>query len=1056
MATTQRPRQSTLQRRKRSPRPDVETTRLPYLRDAALRLKDSRHHVEPGAWTAPIIAEERHESEQNPSDTTNRPCIGAQGKKLKVKRANKYAPRLSPGLKYSKFPEDDSVGCVPKLPELDERVIILYHSSLKRAWKQQQKQLKDTRKTPSLTHYGHEAIYAATQIQKIVRGVIARREWRAFYCLRNQSAAARIQFAYRRTVVCRRVLARLAKKRNDRATQIQAWYRGHQCRDLLLYQHIRVMNQRIANFQKYIRGRRLWHIVMAIVHKRRSDLATEIQRCYRGWKGRQRAVAIRFEQNRYLRELIRESGIHAQCSRCNGCELDSCTEDSLFACFMVRYVGLHDFKGAKTLCEEGLRLFPSSAKFVFFYAILLQAMGADIETFMVFLKRAKEIGITNDELSVCETHFFQPAHLLRPDDAQAFLDLAILCQSRDQLPRAEAHYAKALAQLPKDYVIPGYLHRVNMLDRMLLNYHRFCSIFNFRQVNVLQKEVFTAKKGKKVRLMVSKLNHYTAITPMDSPTTCRINALYLTDDEALSIMKISDSGDEDSKELKTGNTPKYAGARRRSSVNASMRQQTHRSASKEIPEQTPRMFSKTTAITQIYQQEIVGLNAKPSDLAQFSETRSKLRLSKTSAEFLLNALVFVDPVASEAEPSYQAYKSQVVHKVMLIPSILKRRQQHQSAMVCSRAAIDIERVYRGFRLRAEVRRERFLNAIRQKQADEMYRQLHENYMLRELRRSSAVAIQKIYKGYAFRKLLRLWQIQAGEIQRIFRGYRGRLRAAAFRDGTCTFYMAQRVFQRGVNISGHRVMLIIEKCGLSFRLDGYDLESCITYNGFFSHSSSMNLMCYLNWTYADSLCGREFTRKGDKISIRSVSSINRLTAECFVLCVGSTLSDLIVPLADCIQAINLRNFSAGDKETPLLPLPMTVDDTARLVEAIAERVILVPALRMATQDLKAKASAGFTISVQPPPNMHFTYQRKPNFRSSRPHANTSSSSALQFVYPVTDGLRGVSIGTKHFRKKCSRHAVQFTRCRCLLPIISTSAHIEAISRALAPPSKSSES
>ncbi|KAG2859723.1 hypothetical protein PC119_g8351 [Phytophthora cactorum] len=417
---------------------DVETTRLPYLIDAGLRLRDSQHHVEPGAWTAPIVAEERHDGEQNPSG--NRPFVHTQDKKLKLKRAKKQVARLHPRLKRSNSREDEPGGYVPKLPELDERVLILYHSSLKRAWKQQQKQIEVDTPTPSLTHYGHEAIYAATQIQKIVRGIVARKAWRAFYCLRNQSAAARIQFAFRRAVVCRKVLARLAKKRNDRATQIQAWYRGHRCRDLLLYQHIRVMNQRIANFQKYIRGRRLWAIVMAILYKRRCNVATEIQRCYRGWKGRQRAVAIRFEQSRYLYRRL-------------------------------------------TLW-------------------VLHAMGEDIETSMAFLKRAKEIGITNEELSECETHFFQPAHLLRPNDAQAFLDLAILCQSRDQLPRAEANYAKALAQLPQEYAIPGYLHRINMVDRLLLNYHRFCSIFNFRQVNVLLKEVFTAKKGKKLSALL--------------------------------------------------------------------------------------------------------------------------------------------------------------------------------------------------------------------------------------------------------------------------------------------------------------------------------------------------------------------------------------------------------------------------------------------------------------------------------------------------------------------------------------------------------------------------
>ncbi|KAE9254873.1 hypothetical protein PF002_g2656 [Phytophthora fragariae] len=417
-------------------------------------------------------------------------------------------------------------------------------------------------------------------------------------------------------------------------------------------------------------------------------------------------------------------------------------------------------------------------------------MCEDNEISMEFLKRAKELGIANEEIAQSETRFFQPAHLLRPSDAQAFLDLAILCQSNDQLSRAESSYSKALALSPQDYAIPGYLHRVHMVDRLLLNYHRFCSIFNFRQVNVLLKEVFTctSKKGKK----------------------------------------------------------------------------------------------------------------------------------------------------------------------------------------------------------------------------------------------------------------------AGVIQRIFRGYRGRLRAAAFREGSCTFYMAQRVFQRGVNISDRRIMLIIEKCGLSFRLDGYDLEACVTYHGFFSHSSSVNLLCYLNWTYGETLCGREFTRKGEKLAIRSVSSVNRLTGECFVDCVGGVSTKLTIPLADCIQAMNLRNFSAGDKDSPILLLPMTVDDTARFVDAIAERAILVPALRMATAELKAKASAGFTISVRAPPKMHFTFRQKSIFGDKDPPPCTPSTPVLQFVFPVTNGLRGVSIGTKTFRKKCARHAVQFTRCRCILPIVSTSAHIEAISRALAPP------
>jgi hypothetical protein len=393
---------------KRGHRGQQEGTHLPYLIDAALRLRRSEQQ---GNWTtlaASRSSEERQESEQN---SGNKAPSAPQRRKGGIQKPKKLVPRLLLGPKEglkdcTTKKDDDAGGCTLALPALDERVLILYHSSLKRTWKLQQEQLHIDLPSSLLTQYGHEAIYAATQIQKLVRGVAARKEWRAFYCLRNQNAAARIQFALRRLLVYRNVLARLARKRDDRATRIQTWFRGQRCRDLLLYQHIRVIDQRIANFQRYIRGRRLWRIVMAILYQRRSEVATEIQRCYRGWKGRLRAVAIRFEQNRHVRHLLRESQIHARHPRCKGCDLESCSKDSLLACFMVRYVGLHDFRGAKTLCEDGLRLFPLSASFRFFYSVLLQAMCEDMETSMAYLKRAKEIGITSEELTEVRQRVF--------------------------------------------------------------------------------------------------------------------------------------------------------------------------------------------------------------------------------------------------------------------------------------------------------------------------------------------------------------------------------------------------------------------------------------------------------------------------------------------------------------------------------------------------------------------------------------------------------------------------------------------------------------------------
>lgn len=243
-----------------------------------------------------------------------------------------------------------------------------------------------------------------------------------------------------------------------------------------------------------------------------------------------------------------------------------------------------------------------------------------------------------------------------------------------------------------------------------------------------------------------------------------------------------------------------------------------------------------------------------------------------------------------------------------------------------------------------------------------------------------------------------------------------------------------------------------QCGLSFRLDGYDLEACVTYQGFFSRASTVNLLCHLNWIYGETLCGREFTRRGEKLIIRKVISVNAATAACLVQCVSfsaDSQADIEMPLVDCIQAINLRNFGLGDKDASMLRFPLTMDETARIVNEIAKRLVLIPALRAPTSELKAKGSSHFIISVHPPSKMHFTFQAQTNIKAKATFSTGATADTNCFAFPVINGFRGCTVGGKSYRKKCTRHAIHFTRCRCMLPIVSTPAHIEAISRALAP-------
>lgn len=248
----------------------------------------------------------------------------------------------------------------------------------------------------------------------------------------------------------------------------------------------------------------------------------------------------------------------------------------------------------------------------------------------------------------------------------------------------------------------------------------------------------------------------------------------------------------------------------------------------------------------------------------------------------------------------------------------------------------------------------------------------------------------------------------------------------------------------------------------------------------SHESALGLLSYLNWTYAESFIGRECMCQGSQLVITAVHAINRATAECTMACrdVCDPSHTIEVPLVDCIQSINLRALSTLGRDASAVEMPLTLDDTARIVDAMVARLVLVHALPMATKELKRATPANAVIALAPPPKMHFLFpnsssssssnrpglevaavhserQRHPRMTQAVPthqkprHLALQDASQQRIQFPITDGLRGVSLGTTHFRQKCARHAKHFTRCRCVLPITTTAAHIETLTLALTP-------
>ncbi|GMF16872.1 unnamed protein product [Phytophthora fragariaefolia] len=182
----------------------------------------------------------------------------------------------------------------------------------------------------------------------------------------------------------------------------------------------------------------------------------------------------------------------------------------------------------------------------------------------------------------------------------------------------------------------------------------------------------------------------------------RDDEIFVVNEEVISITTLTEREGEDGNKVTTNSIESADKIRKvitnwgSTSMNSSMRQKSFRLVPKDMPSS---LLSQKTTIAQLYQNEFVGLNVKPSDLAQFSETRSKLRLTKPMANILLSAIVFVDPSMSHSEEPVLEYENQrpgssknVLHKIILIPSILKSRQQRRRAIVRSSAAVDAQRV----------------------------------------------------------------------------------------------------------------------------------------------------------------------------------------------------------------------------------------------------------------------------------------------------------------------------------------------------------------------------
>lgn len=285
-----------------------------------------------------------------------------------------------------------------------------------------------------------EAMHAATQIQRIWRGVLARTALWAPHGLVAETCGLKIQCMVRVVWAKQRVQDQRHKKRVRMANVIQGWWQEQRRIEALQLEHARRALSGMRRLQAVYRGNLRFR---QLLDAYRSQMALRIQTGVRGFLGRRHIRRIIELTRRMTKHLERITIVHQYIARCGRCSFKLCTEASLVDCIMARRLGLHDVDGAKTLCRDGLLKFPTSSYFPLLYAILLIITTEPLEVSMLYVEKSKALALQQrtqepDEETApwytnLEERYLTYALKRWPDDAAILLDYAVFCNVRGKL-----------------------------------------------------------------------------------------------------------------------------------------------------------------------------------------------------------------------------------------------------------------------------------------------------------------------------------------------------------------------------------------------------------------------------------------------------------------------------------------------------------------------------------------------------------------------------------------------------------------------------------------------
>ncbi|KDO29559.1 hypothetical protein SPRG_05515 [Saprolegnia parasitica CBS 223.65] len=912
----------------------------------------------------------------------------------------------------------------PQLSTMDQRILVLFNSKLQRMNQDlYRRQFTQETRPPAEMHH------AAIVLQRLYRGHRDRTMVFAFFGPRNQQKALLIQRIYRGHRGRCRAKAAWARFWFLHAQRLQAWIRGFLARDHVERLLVTRVVAAAALLQRVYRGYGGRCVTHRMRHAYHTMCAVKLQRVYRGHRGRCIVATIRYENATNARAIALASAVH------------NMTHTSLLMCLFARLLGLFDLRGAKVLCLDGFQRFPTEPLYLFAYSLLLQLQGDSLEVAMVYLHKAKALGLSDAHRHHCETKYFYAALQWRPGDATICLSFAIALQCFGLVRRADALYKQALQSNVHAYNIRGYLARRAFSDVILLNWKRYLCVFKLPlnlRVRLVHKPLLLHGTDERIGVTVFRHNHYAVITP-DVAHKC--NSIYLADDEIAYLVKqVSDEVGRDT------DTPPSAKGR-----------------------------CKTLLALQ---RRRTGAAVSLKEAAGNHDLKSNVRLSMDHAERIVALVVFL-PLAVPSSANAL---------LMVIPALLRWREHQARVLKQYEALLTIQRVFRGYLVRFQDARRRLLSHLTQQQMHRLGLTLQQRKFIQERRGNAATRIQAAFRGYCTRCDMRANAAAATVIQSLWRRELAKRRVIAIREGNLNLFPVTRVFHRGLELGGRSLLVAIDQSGLSFRFYGTDYNSCTVFTGCCPRSRTMQLLRYVRYEYATAAIGQSVFVRGSFGAIESVDTTSvahdvavvcRLGEPAAGTCVLSLL-DAAMAIRTAQAAKRSKSPKANGAPPALYPLPLDAKDIPGIVRVLVTYLALVPTMSVPTRQLQRETNTVSIAVVLPANGPHLflpsilpqTVPRRLRNRlppmllrqSPKPYQTTlrvDSSLQTHSRYRhvprtpyVTDETLDQVTTTGLFegavyRQQCPRHFQTLARCKCFLLRVDSSAasHLASLDMAL---------